>query len=305
MNHLTYFYVNLTFMCCIDTKAKVEADEAAALVKKNRESATKTLVSSLEAAIAASDKGIAKTLDGLSIGKTAAKKEWNVDADQLEKLSPVDSSKKLLKYHLSDVIRVAHERRHYSEQHISIRIKQKGNVTNAQQYARYLHDAFLEARTNVIKAVDDEDESEAIINAAYEEVRKKTSMAVKSKKEAVKTAQAELTCEENRHSALENLVEDCGDDIGKKKASVASAAGSKKASSAGVNENVANDSKKPAAKKRKVAPKKKVKASEEDDDEYDSSGDELLKSSSGLSKRSRRNKTTVSYADENSEDEDM
>ena len=177
-------------------------------------------------------------------------------------------------------------------------------MTNAQQYARYLHDAFLEARTNVIKAVDDEDESEAIINAAYEEVRKKTSMAVKSKKEAVKTAQAEMTCEKNRLSALENLVEDCGDDIGKKKAYVASAAGSKKASSAGVNENVANDSKKPAAKKRKVAPKKKVKASEEDD-EYESSGDELLKSSSGLSNRSRRNKTTVSYADENSEDEDM
>ena len=305
MNHLTYFYVNLTFMCCIDTKAKVEADEAAALAKKNRESATKTLVSSLEAAIAASDKGIAKTLDGLSIGKTAAKKEWNVDANQLEKLSPVDSSKKLLKYHLSDVIRVAHERRHYSEQHISIRIKQKGNVTNAQQYARYLHDAFLEARTNVIKAVDDDDESEAIINAAYEEVRKKTTVAVKSKKEAVKTAQAELTCEENRLSALEDLVEDCGDGSGKKKASVASAAGSKKASSAGVNENVANDSKKPAAKKRKVATKKKkVKASDEDD-EYESSDDELLKSSSGLSKRSRRNKTTVSYADENSEDEDM
>ena len=91
VNRLTYFYVNfLTFLSIVlITKAKVEADEAAALAKKNRESATKTLVSSLEAAIAASDMGIATTLDGLSIGKTAAKKEWKLMLTNLKSYHPL------------------------------------------------------------------------------------------------------------------------------------------------------------------------------------------------------------------------
>ena len=256
------------------------------------------MVSSLEAAIAASDNGIAKTLDGLSIGKTAAKNDWRVGASELETLSPVDPSKKLLKYHLADVIRLANNKQvgHPSE-HLRIRIKQKKRDLQQQLYARYLHDTFLVARSNLIDTLDDEDESEAIINAAYEEVRKKTNVALKSKKEAVKMAQVEFTREQSRLSALDDLVDDAGDGGGKKKA-----ASSKKVSSAVVNENVANDSKKPAAKKRKGSIKKKAKASEEDE-EYESSGDELLKKSSGLSKRSRRNKTTISNADENSEDD--
>ena len=100
--------------------------------------------------------------------KTAAKNDWHVKPDELEKLTPVDATKKLVKYHLTDIIPQA--------QHISIRLKAANTPERSKLYARYLHDEYLEehARGN--------------IHGAYEEVWGEIDKAVKNKKEALKKA---------------------------------------------------------------------------------------------------------------------
>ena len=285
-------------------KAKIASDKAAAIAKQNQERATKSLVSKLKSAMAASSNGIApkSALEGMSIGKTAAKNEWYVKPDELEKLTPVDATKKLAKYHLTDIIRLAHEKsaRGSNAQHISIRLKATNTPERSKLYARYLHDEYLEERANV----ETLEGGEAIIQGAYEEVRGEIDKAVKNKKEAFEKAQMELKAEENRLEALDDyLLEEKSDqESGKKRASSAEA-------TKGVDENTENDSdKKPAAKKRKVAATKtkKKQASKEDssysDVEDDHEAPAAAKGRAGLgttSRRSRRNNNPVtSYAEE-------
>jgi len=230
-------------------KKKVADDAAAAEKKRKREEATKGLKKSLEQAIAASGSGIETTLVGMTISKTAAiKSEWYVKPDELERhCTPIDPKKKIAKYHLSDVIGVAHNktphyrRLRYSDrntqdcrkrfrtvatQHISVRIK--GFPAREKAYARYLLDKFEEYRTTV--------DDETIVQSACNEVKGKVSAAVKKARE-------ELTAEETRLAALDGLVNVKGG--GSKKGA------RKSPPEESVDENAENGSKKPAAKKQK------------------------------------------------------
>ena len=277
-----------------DEKAKKEAEKAAAAAKLKRDRVLQELVSSLEAAMRASGNGIAATLEGMAIGKTAAKNEWYVKPNEVENLTPVDSSKNQPKYHLKDVIRLADNKSSYnsgSGGHISKRVK--GVPSREKLYARYLHDKFHDQ----CEAVGDD----SIVQAAYDEVRGKIASAVKVKTAAVKTAQAELKAEENRLSAFDGLANDMKSG-GDKKRPAAKDATTESSSNALTKENTENDSKKPAAKKRKVAVKKKAskaKANDEEDDEADA-----LSSPAAARGRGSRQRKAVSYAEaEGSEDE--
>ncbi|KAL7540466.1 hypothetical protein ACHAXR_010163 [Thalassiosira sp. AJA248-18] len=286
-------------------KAKVEADAAATEATRVREETARSLVKSLEAAVEASGSGIAPTLEGMAIGKTAAKNEWYVKPDELDSLSPVDPSKKLNKYHLADVIRLAHGKRTTGfgrgDQHISIRVK--AFPARQRLYARYLHDIFEGERSKATAlALDDND---AIAQAAYDAVRGKISRAVKSKSDEVRRAQAELVVEENRLVAFDELVEDGSvksdnnnnNGGGKSKRSAVSTTAKKAthASTGIVDENTENDSKKPAVKKQKTTTKKKTNTTDVDYEE--------LAYQNGRSSR-RRNNKPVSYAEANIEDDE-
>jgi hypothetical protein len=89
-------------------KMKEKADLEAAKVKKEK---VDKLSSLLFDALAASEGGISPTLAGTTISMTAAEKEWRVKSHEIVgHLKPVDPTKTRLKYYLSDVIGVAHNK---------------------------------------------------------------------------------------------------------------------------------------------------------------------------------------------------
>ena len=204
--------------------------------KQQKKEAAAKLVPLLEAAMAASGNGIANTLEGMTISKTAAKSEWGVKPDEIERLTPIDDTKKAKKYHLADVIEVAHNKSAHNSingTHVSVRVK--SNPASEKLYARYLHDKFNAQCT----ACGDDD----IVQSAYDNVRGDIQRAVKE-------AQKALKMEETRLSAFDNLVANMkSNGGGGKKRSAASKPNAK--------ENDVNDGdKKPAAKKQKTAKKK-------------------------------------------------
>ena len=270
-----------------EEKAKKEADAAVAEAKRERERVARGLVTSLEAAMRASGNGIADTLDGMAIGKTAAKTEWYVKPEEIKGLALVDPSKKLAKYHLADVIRIADSKSLHNSGnggHISTRVK--SFPSRQKLYARYLHDNFEAQRIKVAGAGDD-----AIVQAAYDEVRGKIANAVEDKAAAAKKAQAELRVEEDRLAAFDGLLDNDmkKSSNGGKKRSAPKVAAVVEASPS-MKENIENDSKKPAAAK-----KQKVKKTAKISDEQVSSSAVATKSGRGLASR-RRN--PVSYAEQ-------
>lgn len=228
--------------------AKHLADKKA---EKEKKEAAARLVPLLQAAMNASGNGVADTLEGVVVGKTAIKNEWRLQPYEIEKLTPVDATKKLLKYNVAEVIDVAHKKGSPGNgDHISTRVK---NTDNEKLYARYLHDKF----NAQCEAVGDD----GVVQSAYDEVRGKIEKAVKSKADAVKDAQAELAREKTRLQSFDDLVEGMQSGGGKKRPA-ASKAGAE-GGSATSKENAENDSKKPAAKKQKVAKKKGLAKSAE------------------------------------------
>lgn len=302
----SYAVVKLSDMASLKRKLAVQAkeDEKKALIeelgeegyqnsmaeekaKKEAKAAAAELVTSLETAMRASGNGIADTLEGMAIGKTAAKTEWYVKPDEIKGLAPVDPSKKLAKYHLADVIRVADSKSAHNSGnagHISTRVK--SFPSRQKLYARFLHDNFQAQR----KAVGDD----AIVQAAYDEVRNKISKAVNDKAAMAKKAQDELQAEEVRLAAFDGMLDDNMKQLngGKKRSADKAIAVVEASSPSSVEENSESDSKKPAAaKKRKV--KTTAKTSEEPSS--------VVATRSG---RSASRKIAVSYAEANSDDEE-
>lgn len=278
-------------------KAKVEADAAAAIAKRVREQASQTLVSSLEDAIAASGSGIATSLAGMTISKTASKNEWYVRPEELECITPVDPSKAQKKYHLVDVIRVAHEKSAHQSingTHISTRVK--AFPARQKLYARYLHHIY---ETNRVE-VDDE----KIVEMACHVVRGKIAKAVNVKAAAAKEAQDELKVEQNRLAAFDGLVEGMQSSGGgnqKKRSSAATAKNTAADTDSGiVDENAENGSKKPAAAKKRKVTKKKANDSDDEDDEPAAAAAR----STGLGDRRSKRNNAVSYAETNTDDEE-
>ncbi|KAL7531057.1 hypothetical protein ACHAWF_003613 [Thalassiosira exigua] len=216
-------------------KAKFEADAAA----RRRKEASEKLVPSLEVAVAASGSGIADSLEGMTLSKTAAKTEWYVKPDEMP--APIDDSKKQKKYRLADVIRVAHEKtkeQSGSGGHIRTRVK---GTDREKLYARYLHDIY-EVRC---KEVGDE----SVIKAARGVVRGKISKAVEVKAAAITKAQNELKAEQSRLEAFDNLMMDGNN---RKRPTAAGVAKEAARGLSIIDENRETGSKKPAAKKQKV-----------------------------------------------------
>ena len=252
----------------------------------------KSLETSLQAVLAACGNGIAPTLDGISIGKTAAKSEWNIKPTELGLLTAVDATKKQPKYHLRDVIRLAHEKPHHrattaivvstgrrivqqpKEQHISDRLKSADKVAQSKLYARFLQDIYLKERVKADRLKG----GEAVVKAAFDDIRGSVSKAVKK-------ARAELSAEENRLSALDLL-------------ELEGSSGKKRAAST-EEESVDDMEKKPTAKKRRkvTAAKKKNVASN------DEVGKVAGVTGASRGRRSGRKSGPISYAEENSEDE--
>ncbi len=210
--------------------------------KQQKREASAKLVPLLEAAMSASGNGIAQTLDGITTSKAAAKSEWGVKPDEIEKLTPIDDTKKAKKYHLVDVIAVAHNKSAHNSingTHVSVRVKSTPALEKL--YARYLHDKFNAQCT----AVGDDD----IVQSAYDDVRKCIERAVKSKEDAVKEAQKALKIEETRLSAFDDIVANTKSNGGGEKKRPA-------ASSSKANAKENDCDKKPAAKKQKTTKKK-------------------------------------------------
>lgn len=117
-----------------DLKAAKEKEKAAKEVQKKADK----LSSLLSYALKASEGGIAPTLVGATITKTAAKKEWRVKPDEIVgHLKPVDPTKKHPKYYLADVIGVAHKK---GESTLSTELE--SSPDRLKLYARYLVDTF-------------------------------------------------------------------------------------------------------------------------------------------------------------------
>ncbi|KAL9180811.1 hypothetical protein ACHAXT_011264 [Thalassiosira profunda] len=238
--------------------------------QKEKEEAAAKLVPLLKEAMEASGHGVADTLEGIAISKTAAKTQWYVEQYQIDTLTPVDPTKKQAKYDVADVINLAHNR--------GINSRVKEHPDRQQLYARYLHDKFAAQ----CRAVDDA----TVVKAAYDKVRGQIEQVVRKKSAAVKCAEFELKVEETKLSAFDEMAEDMASGGGKKKAAA-------KGSKARAKENAENDAeKKPAAKKRKVAKKKGLAPADEP----------VTSSSAGRS--SGRRKKAVSYAESESEYEE-
>lgn len=269
-------------------REKVAKDALAHKLKQEKERLTKSLESSLRAVLAACGNGIAPTLDGLSIGKTAAKSDWNIRPTELGLLTAVDATKKQPKYHLRDVIRLAHEKPHHrattaivvstgrrivqqpKEQHISDRLKSTDKVAQSKLYACFLQDIYLNERAKA----DSLEGGEEVVKAAFEEIRGSVTKAVMK-------AKVELKAEENRLSALDSLEGSSG----------------KKRSASNEEESEDDSEKKPTAKKRRkvTAAKKKIAAS--------NGGVGKVAGVTDASRGRRSGRGPVSYAEANSEDE--
>jgi len=233
-----------------DEKAEKEAAAAAIKAKHEKDAKVKELVVKLEAAMAAASNGVADTLEGLTISKTNAKKEWYCQPHEIDRLSPLDPGKKTSKYALSDVIGMAHRRNvHWKDQPIGKRIAPYPE--RMKQYARFLFDEFgLQCQ-----AVDDD-----IVQLAHDTARDKLEQAVKAKTDAVAKAQTDLDAEQNRLDAFNDMAGGMlkkaaategggGKAVSKKTAAAAAAKGGSTTNNQ--KENTENDSK-PRAKKART-----------------------------------------------------
>lgn len=129
--------------------AAEEAEEAEEEAARNREATIKKLLKKAKIAIdLAAAHGLADSIEGVSIAKTSAKKDWFVS--ELDDLTPVDSSKKQKKYHLSDVIGkcLKDSKRHYGKDGYDRSTNMPSRIANKPDsirlYARYLLDLLAE-----------------------------------------------------------------------------------------------------------------------------------------------------------------
>ena len=145
-------------------KMKEKADLKAAKVKKEK---VDKLSSLLFDALAASEGGISPTLAGTTISMTAAEKEWRVKSHEIVgHLKPVDPTKTRLKYYLSDVIGVAH-----NKGASSFSAKLESSPDRRKLYARYLVDTFL-AQCKAYNEVGDSDIVQEVRRAASGSIEK-------------------------------------------------------------------------------------------------------------------------------------
>jgi len=117
---------------------KKAAEKAKALAEVNRKEIIDRLVRNIEDVFQeASSHGVSATLEGLTITKTNAKKDWYVDVDKLP--TPIDDSKKTKKYRLSDVIGASLKSGHG----MKLRSKMEKSPEQKRFYARYQLDTFV------------------------------------------------------------------------------------------------------------------------------------------------------------------
>ena len=182
--------------------AKEKAREEAAVAAYKRECTVHRLVREVEAAMAFSSDGIADTLEGITISKTNAKKDWYIAVDGL---SPVDPSKKNKKYRLSDVIGGAIKT--LSDTKLADKIS--SCPEKKRLYARYLLDKFEDACQNV---------DASIVKAVHASAREFFSKRVETKA-------AELQVAEESLEAFDSMID------GMKESTTAAGAGAAKVSS--------------------------------------------------------------------------
>ena len=205
---------------------------------KEKELAVSKLVPMLKEAMKASSNGVAESIENILIGKTAAKTEWYLKPDEIEKLPSIQVGK-MVKYKLSDVIAAQHNKTEYHSGragHISVRVK---GSDREKLYARFLHDEWT-AQCNAVN--DDE-----VVEQVYSKVRGEIEKLVNAKKDALEQAQLALKSEELRLSTFDELMKNMPSNGDKKRSAAASKA---KGTAIIAKENIENDSK-PAAKKQK------------------------------------------------------
>jgi len=129
--------------------AEQDAKEAEEEAAAERESTVEKLLHEANIAIeVAAAHGAADSIEGVSIAKTNAKKDWFVS--DLDDLTPVDSSKKQKKYHLSDVICkcLKDSKRKYGKDGYDSSKNMPSKIINKPDrirlYARYLLDVFAQ-----------------------------------------------------------------------------------------------------------------------------------------------------------------
>lgn len=198
-----------------------------------------------------SEGGVADTLEGMTITKTAAK-EWNVDRDDVKDLPPADPGKKRPKYHLADVIGIAYGKLSYASyrygRHCGPRVKNFSEKRHL--YARFLIDKCREEC--------EEEEDPAIVRAAYDSARGAITRLVKDKEDKIEKLLAELAAEKVRLDAFDAMVKDMNPNDGDDSMSATAmnkgdALGAKILD--GEEENIENNSKRPVAKKQRIAAK--------------------------------------------------
>mmetsp|Transcript_25473 Transcript_25473/g.28491 ORF Transcript_25473/g.28491 Transcript_25473/m.28491 type:complete len:331 (+) Transcript_25473:28-1020(+) len=179
--------------------AKEEAEEEEEIAAEERDKNVNKLTQKVEVALkAASLHGIADDPidDGMTITKTNAKKDWWTDVDGL---SPIDSSKKMKKYHLSDVIgkAIAVDSRSHGSRGKNLAFKIQTNPEKQRLFARYLLDQFH-------KTCQKYDDDESIIKEVYENARKSIVKRVQKK-------EIELKVEKESLKAFDNIMALDGD----------------------------------------------------------------------------------------------
>jgi hypothetical protein len=187
-----------------DFKAAKEKKDAAMKVAKEVQKKTDQLSSLLSHALAASEGGLAPTLAGIIITKTAAKKEWHVKPDEIVgRLKPFDPTKKYPKYYLADVIGVAHSKGTYeSHNSVHISLELKSSPDRRKFYARYLLDTF-HAQCKAFETRGDD----AIVEKVRRESKNSIETLIGEHQQVLTDYQERIAKQKKRLSALDRLLE--------------------------------------------------------------------------------------------------